>query len=66
MYTFLKSDEFNDWLIALKDQVAKAKIALRLDRAAKGHFGDCEPVCEGVLRDADSLWPRLPFIFYPA
>lgn len=48
MYTFLKSDEFNDWLIDLKDQVAKAKVVLRLDRAAKGHFGDCEPVGEGV------------------
>ena len=48
MNIFLKSDEFNTWLINLKDQVAKAKIALRLDRAVKGNFGDCEPVGEGV------------------
>jgi putative addiction module killer protein len=48
MNIFLKSDEFNSWLINLKDLVAKAKIALRIDRAAKGNFGDCEPVGEGV------------------
>jgi putative addiction module killer protein len=48
MNIFLKSDEFNSWLTNLKDLVAKAKIALRIDRAAKGNFGDCEPVGEGV------------------
>ena len=43
-----KSDEFDAWLVGLKDHVGKAQIALRLDRAAKGNFGDCEPVGEGV------------------
>ncbi len=32
----------------MKDLVAKAKIALRIDRAAKGNSGDCEPIGEGV------------------
>ena len=32
----------------MKDHVGKAQLALRLDRAAKGNFGDCEPVGEGV------------------
>lgn len=45
---FQKSDEFDAWLVGLKDHVGKARIALRLDRAAKGNFGDCEPVGEGV------------------
>ena len=48
MNFFQKSDEFDAWLVGLKDQVGKAQIALRLDRAAKGCFGDCEPVGEGV------------------
>jgi len=29
-------------------RIGKAKIVLRLDRAANGNFGDCEPVGEGV------------------
>ncbi len=48
MNTFQKSDEFDAWLIGLKDRIGKAQVALRLDRAAKGNFGDCEPVGEGV------------------
>jgi len=50
MYIFQKSDEFDAWLVGLKDHVGKAQIALRLDRAAKGNFGDCEPVGEGVSK----------------
>src|SRR5450756_920736 len=48
MNIFQKSDEFDAWLVGLKDHVGKAQIALRLDRAVKGNFGDCEPVGEGV------------------
>ncbi len=48
MNTFQKSDEFDVWLVNLKDQIGKAYIALRLDRAAKGNFGDCEPIGAGV------------------
>jgi putative addiction module killer protein len=48
MNTFQKSDEFDAWLLGLKDQVGKAQIALRLDRAVRGNFGDCEPIGEGV------------------
>jgi putative addiction module killer protein len=48
MNTFLKSDEFNDWLIRLKDQVGKALIVKRIRSAEAGNFGDCEPVGESV------------------
>ena len=48
MNIFQKSDEFDAWLSGMKDHVGKAQIALRLDRAAKGNFGDCEPVGGGV------------------
>ena len=48
MNVFEKSDEFDTWFAKLKDPVGKAQIALRLDRAAKGNFGDCEPVGCGV------------------
>jgi putative addiction module killer protein len=43
-----KSDEFEAWLKTLQDNVGKAMIVLRLDRAAKGNFGDCESVGAGV------------------
>lgn len=49
MNIFQKSDEFDAWLTGLKDHVGKAQIVLRLDRAVKGNFGDCEPVGEGVF-----------------
>ena len=48
MNLFLKSDEFDGWLSALKDPVGKALIARRIERAEARNFGDCEPVGEGV------------------
>ena len=48
MNTFLKSDEFDAWLVGLKDNVGKAMIAKRIRNAEAGNFGDCEPVGEGV------------------
>jgi len=49
MNAFLKSDEFDDWLSGLKDQVGKAIIAKRIRAAEAGRFGDCESVGEGVF-----------------
>jgi putative addiction module killer protein len=48
MYVFEKSDEFDAWFAGLKDHVGKAQVALRLDRAARGNFGDCDAVGGGV------------------
>jgi putative addiction module killer protein len=46
--TLLRTAEFDEWLKSLRDRVAQARIAQRLDAAAIGHFGDCEPVGEGI------------------
>lgn len=48
MYTFIRSSDFDAWLSALSDIKAKARILARLQSAAFGNFGDCEPVGEGV------------------
>jgi len=48
MNTFLRSDEFDSWLAALKDKVGRARIAHRIRSAEQGNFGDCEPVGERV------------------
>lgn len=38
------TDEFDKWLEALQDQVAKAAIAERIERLKKGLVGDVHPV----------------------
>jgi len=48
MNTFQRSVEFDAWLAALKDNIGRARIALRIRSAEHGNFGDCEPVGEGV------------------
>ena len=44
------TEEFEKWLrhLGRKDGRAHAKVLVRLDRAGKGNFGDCEPVGAGV------------------
>jgi putative addiction module killer protein len=41
-------DVFGEWLAKLKDARAKAKIVIRLDRAALGNFADCKPLQGGL------------------
>lgn len=48
MYSIDKTSEFSDWLSALRDLRARARIASRIKSAEHGNFGDCEPVGEGV------------------
>ena len=48
MSTFERSEEFNAWLVALKDKVGRARIIHRIRSAEHGNFGDCGPVGEGV------------------
>jgi putative addiction module killer protein len=48
MNTLLRTDEFDTWLKGQRDRMAQARIVQRLDAAVIGHFGDCEPVGEGV------------------
>jgi len=50
MYFIEKTVEFDKWLRKLKDIRAKAKILFRIQKIeSEGHFGDCEPVGEGIL-----------------
>ena len=48
MITFQKSEEFDIWLLQLKDRVGKAIIIKRIRAAEIGKFGDCEPVGDGI------------------
>lgn len=40
--------QFRKWFGALKDRRARARIQARTDRLEIGHFGDVEPVGDGV------------------
>ena len=42
-------EPFGDWLNALRDKIAQARIRIRLRQLQAGSFGDCEPVGEGVV-----------------
>ena len=49
MYFIEKTSEFDKWLRKLKDLRAKAKILVRIQKLEQDeHFGDCEPVGEGI------------------
>lgn len=42
-------EPFTQWLNALRDKVAQARIRIRLRQVQAGNFGDCESVGEGVI-----------------
>jgi putative addiction module killer protein len=48
MLVLQQTETFRKWRIQLKDLRARALIASRLDRLAQGHWGDTEPVGNGV------------------
>ena len=39
---------FGEWVAKLKDDRARAKIVIRLDRVAAGNFADCKPLRGGL------------------
>lgn len=48
MFTVLQTEDFRDWLDALKDLKAQVRIAARLRLAEAGSLGDWKSVCEGL------------------
>lgn len=39
---------FSAWLESLRDERARLRIAVRIERLQSGHFGDAKPVGQGV------------------
>ena len=42
-------EPFTEWLGAVRDKIAQARIRVRLRQIEAGNFGDCESVGEGVI-----------------
>jgi putative addiction module killer protein len=42
------TDVFGEWFDGLRDQRARERIAVRIDRLALGLFGDAKPLHDGV------------------
>ena len=43
-----KREPFTQWLEAIRDKTAQARVRVRLRQLQAGNFGDSEPVGEGV------------------
>jgi putative addiction module killer protein len=43
------SSPFIEWITALRDKIAKSRIATRVRQIESGNFGDSKPVGEGVI-----------------
>jgi putative addiction module killer protein len=48
MVQIIRTEEYASWSLSLRDDRAKAKIALRVDRLALGNPGDVKPVGGGL------------------
>lgn len=48
MFTVLQTEDFRDWLDALKDLKAQVRIAARLRLAEAGNLGDWKSVRDGL------------------
>ena len=48
MIAIQRTQQFIAWLTSLRDQVAKAHIARRIERLGQGNAGDVKPVGDGV------------------
>jgi putative addiction module killer protein len=48
MLEIRQTAEFRSWVTSLRDAVAKARIAVRIERAGRGLMGDIKSVGDGV------------------
>ncbi|MGB8699885.1 MAG: type II toxin-antitoxin system RelE/ParE family toxin [Thermosynechococcaceae cyanobacterium] len=40
---------FEQWYLAIRDKVTRARIRARIDRLYLGNFGDAKPISEGIF-----------------
>lgn len=61
----LRTETFDLWLRGLRDERAKARIALRVQRLASGNPGDAKPVGSGVVEMRIDYGPGYRVYYFP-
>jgi len=61
---FNETEIYKAWFAGLKDRKAIARIKTRIRNAAKGNFGDCKPVGEGVSEMRIDFGPGYRLYFF--
>ena len=54
------ADPYAQWLAALVDRQARARVVVRVLRMATGNFGDCKPLRDGVWELRIDWGARVP------
>ena len=57
MFTIKRTDEFNAWLLGLKDSLTHRRLLVRLRKASMGNLGDVKPVGAGVFEMREHFGP---------
>ncbi|MDD2915019.1 MAG: type II toxin-antitoxin system RelE/ParE family toxin [Gallionella sp.] len=57
MFSIKRTDEFNDWLIGIRDGLTQRRLVKRLRKATLGNLGDVSPVGGGVFEMREHFGP---------
>lgn len=57
MYSIKRTDDFNRWLLGLKDGMTHRRLLARLRKASLGNLGDVKPVGGGVFEMREHFGP---------
>jgi putative addiction module killer protein len=57
VFTIKRTDEFNAWLLGLKDSLTHRRLLARLRKASVGNLGDVKPVGAGVFEMREFFGP---------
>lgn len=57
MFSVKRTEEFNAWLLNIKDGMTHRRLLARLRKATLGNLGDVKPVGEGVFEMREHFGP---------
>ena len=57
MFSIKRTDEFNDWLSAIRDGLTQRRLVKRLRKVTLGNLGDVAPVGDGVFEMREHFGP---------